>query len=107
MPAGTRITDGTTGICDIGLDCCPHGRAGTNATGSPNVTINHIPAHLLADTGSCNCPHGGSYESIEGSPNVTINSRKVTRIGDATRCLACGKMGAHVEGSPNVAFNGG
>lgn len=98
----TRIGDGTTGICDLGLDCCPHGRAGTNATGSPDVYINSIPVHRLGDTGSCNCPHGGSYQSTTASTTVFANGQGITRIGDTTTCQSCGMPGSHVAGSPNV-----
>ena len=38
----TRIGDVTSGVCDLGLPCCPHGRTGTNSEGSPNVFINRL-----------------------------------------------------------------
>ena len=75
MPVATRIGDSTTGTCDLGLDCCPHGRSGTNATGSPDVFINELACHRLGDTGPTNCPHGGTFESIEGSPDVFVNGK--------------------------------
>lgn len=106
MPAVTRVSDGTTGACDIGLDCCPHGRAGTNNTGSPNVFVNGLPLHRLTDTGPTNCPHGGTFASTSGSGTVFCNGLPVTRIGDATTCQSCGIVGSHVSGSPNV-FAGG
>jgi uncharacterized Zn-binding protein involved in type VI secretion len=106
MPAVTRVSDGTTGICDVGLDCCPHGRAGTNNTGSPNVFVNGLPLHRLTDTGPTNCPHGGTFASTSGSGTVFCNGLPVTRIGDATTCQSCGIVGSHVSGSPNV-FAGG
>jgi uncharacterized Zn-binding protein involved in type VI secretion len=106
MPASTKVGDSTTGICDIGLPCCPHGRSGTNSVGSPNVFINGEPAHRLSDTGPTNCPHGGTFESVEGSSTVFVNGRPLTRIGDTTQCLSCGKAGNHVSGSPDV-FAGG
>lgn len=105
MPASTRINDSTSGICNLKLDCCSHGRSGTNATGSPNVFINDLACHRVTDTGPCNCPHGGIFKSIEGSPNVFVNGLPKTRIGDTTQCINCGELGHHVSGSPNVFVN--
>lgn len=102
MAAVTRVNDGTSGTCDLGLPCCPHSRAGTNNVGSPNVTVNGLPLHRLDDTGPCNCPHGGTFASVSGSSSVTVNGKPVTRIGDTTQCQVCGKSGSHVAGSPNV-----
>lgn len=102
MAAATRVTDGTVGTCDIGADCCPHGRAGTNATGSQDVDINDLPAHCLSHQGPCNCPHGGTFESVEGCDDVEVNDRPLTTIGHTTRCMSCGKTGNHVSGSPDV-----
>lgn len=106
MPAVTRVSDGTTGVCNLGLPCCPHSRAGTNSSGSPNVFVNGIPLHRLSDTGPTNCPHGGTFSSTAGSSTVFCNGLKVTRIGDTTTCQSCGQSGSHVAGSPNV-FCGG
>ena len=106
MPSATRIGDGTTGICDVGLPCCAHSRAGTNATGSPNVFINFIKAHRYTDTGLCNCPHGGTFSSVGHSSTVFINRLGATRINDLTVCQNCGMPGNHVAGSPNVFIGG-
>ncbi|MCD7875789.1 MAG: hypothetical protein LUH49_02275 [Cloacibacillus porcorum] len=102
MAAATRVTDGTVGTCDFGADCCPHGRAGTNATGSPDVEINDLSAHCLSHHGPCNCPHGGTFESVEGCKDVEINDLPLTTIGHSTQCMSCGKTGNHVSGSPDV-----
>ena len=102
MPEVTRVYDETTGICDLGLPCCPHGRAGSNSAGSPNVFVNGLPLHRLKDTGSTNCPHGGTFGSTSGSGSVYCNGLPVTRIGDVTTCKSCGKTGSHASGSPNV-----
>ena len=102
MAATTRVTDGTVGICDIGDICCPHGRSGTNATGSPDVDINGLPGHRLTDTGPCNCPHSGTYQSVEGCADVEVNDLPLTTIGHTTLCMSCGKTGNHVSGSPDV-----
>ena len=102
MPAVTRISDNTTGICDVGLPCCPHGRSGTNGSGSPDVFVNGLAAHRLGDTGPCNCPHGGTFGSTSGIITVFGNGKPLTRIGDTTSCLGCGMSGSHVSGSGNV-----
>ena len=98
----TRIGDITSGICDVGLPCCSHGRTGTNGTASPNVFINGLPAHRLGDGGGIACPHGGYFESVAGSNSVFVNGLPLTRTGDATVCVNCGCGGAHVSGSPDV-----
>lgn len=105
MPAVTRVADSTTGVCDLGLPCCPHGRSGNNSVGSPNVFVNGKPLHRLTDTGPTNCPHSGTFASTSGSGTVFCNGLPVTRIGDVTTCQSCGKTGSHVDGSPNV-FSG-
>ena len=95
MPGVTRVTDRTVGICDLGLDCCPHSRNGTNNTGSNNVFVNDLKAHRLTDTGP----------TIEGSPDIFINDLNLTRLNDNTKCKKCGQMGYHTTGSNNVFAN--
>ena len=102
----TRITDTTSGICNLGLPCCPHGRTGTNSEGSPNVFINGQPAHRLGDGGGIACPHGGFFQSVEASKTVFVNGVGLTRVGDATVCVVCGMAGVHVSGSLNVFVGG-
>ncbi len=106
MPSATRQWDGTTGICNIGLSCCPHERNGTNAAVSGNVFINGLGAHRKNDTGPTNCPHGGTFQSTGASATVFVNGRGLTRVGDSTVCISCGMDGSHTDGSPNV-FAGG
>ncbi|GMB00930.1 PAAR domain-containing protein [Pelosinus sp. IPA-1] len=106
MAAVTRQGDSTTGVCNLGLPCCPHGRSGTNQTDSPNVYVNGKPVHRLHDTGPTNCPHGGTFQSVGGSSTVFINGQPATRIGDTTTCLLCGQSGSHSSGSPNVFIGG-
>lgn len=101
----TRVGDSTSGTCNLGLECCPHGRAGTNSTGSGNVFANGKPIHRLGDIGGCNCPHGGSFNSTSGSATVFVNGKPITRIGDTTTCLSCGEQGSHTSGSGNVFAN--
>ena len=105
MAKVTRVTDRTEGVCDLGLDCCPHSRKGTNNTGSNDVFINNLKAHRLTDTGPTNCPHSGTFESIEGSPDIFVNDLRLTRIADSTKCIKCGKLGQHTTGSDNVFAN--
>ena len=102
----TRIGDVTSGVCDLGLPCCPHGRTGTNSEGSPNVFINGQPAHRLGDGGGRACPPCGLFQSVEASKTVFVNGRGLTRAGDATVCVVCGMGGSHVNGSPNVFVGG-
>lgn len=106
MPAATRLGDGTTGTCNVGLPCCPHGRSGSNSAVSGDVFINGLGAHRRSDTGPTNCPHGGTFQSSGASSTVFVNGRGITRIGDATVCISCGMGGSHTGGSPNV-FAGG
>ena len=102
MPAPTRIGDRETGVCSPGCLSCPHTRNGANDTGSPDVDIDDLAAHRVTDTGPCICPHGGTYESVEGSDDVEINDLPLTLVGHKTRCLRCGFLGHHIEGSPDV-----
>lgn len=106
MPAATRVGDSDSGICNLGLPCCPHNRTGENSAGSPNVFINGKSAHRLGDSGDCNCPHSGVYSSSSGSSSVFINGKPATRIGDETTCTACGEKGSHIAGSPDVFIGG-
>ena len=106
MPAATRQGDTTTGVCNLGLPCCPHGRTGTNAEVSGNVFINGQGAHRLGDTGSISCPHGGTFQSVAASGTVFINGKGAVRVGDATICLVCGQSGSHDSGSGNVFIGG-
>ena len=105
MPA-TRVGDSTSGICSVGLRCCPHGRSGVNSQGSPNVMVNEQPVHRMSDMGSCNCPHGGAFRSTGASKTVRANFLGITRIGDSTNCQSCGCPGCHTSGSSNVIVGG-
>ena len=103
MAAVTRISDSTSGVCDIGEpDCCPHGRNGSNNSGSPNVFVNNRAVHRKGDSGNCNCPHSGNFDSTSGSATVFVNGKSITRIGDSTTCSSCNCGGTHTSGSSNV-----
>ena len=106
MSAATRIGDNTSGLCDVGCDECPHGRTGTNSSGSSNVFINSKAAHRDGDNIAIACPHGGSGVSTGGSSSVFINGKAATRTGDGTSCMVCGQGGSHSNGSPNVFIGG-
>lgn len=106
MPAAARFKDKESGICNIGLPDCPHGRSGTNAEVSNDVFINGLGAHRKGDTGPCNCPHGGTFATTGGSSTVYINGCAAVRIGDATTCQSCGEGGSHITGSGNVFIGG-
>ena len=106
MPSAVRDGDETTGACDKGLPCCPHGRTGTVNVTSGNVFVNGKGLHRLNDTGTTNCPHGGVFASVAGSAMVFCNGRSVIRIGDATICQSCGQQGSHTTGSRNVFVGG-
>lgn len=106
MPSAVRNGDETTGVCDKGLPCCPHGRTGAVSVVSGNVSVNGRGLHRLHDTGPTNCPHSGTFESVVGSSTVFCNGRPVIRIGDATVCQSCGKSGRHTTGSGNVFIGG-
>lgn len=98
----TRVGDSTSGTCDVGLICCPHGRSGTNSTGSPTLIIDGQAAHRLGDSGSCNCPHGGSFKSTAGSSILIVDGKPQTLIGHTTVCSGCGMSGSHTSGSDTL-----
>lgn len=101
-----RIGDKTQGECEVGSDCCPHGRNGTNAVGAISVTVNSRCVHRVADKGNCNCPHGGMFETVSGSKSVTAMGQAVSRLADKDSCCDCGLPGIHQGGSDNVTCGG-
>lgn len=102
MPSAVRRDDITSGTCNIGDDCCSHGRSGINTEVSGDAFINGLGARRAGDIGNCRCPHGGSYKSEEGSSTVFINGKPAVRTGDMTRCTSCGCTGIHTTGSDDV-----
>ena len=106
MPAAARVTDSTSGICDIGAKCCSHGRNGACSNGSNNVFVNGLSAHRYSDEGNCHCPHGGIFNTSEGSFSVFSNGLPMARAGDSTVCQGCGQMGRITSGSSNVFIGG-
>lgn len=106
MALATYIGKSETGICDLGLKCCPHSRGGTIATGSEDVFIENSKASRIGDSGSCNCPHSGTFKLVSGSSTVFINNRALVRISDSTTCIVCGCGGSVVTGSRTVEVGG-
>ncbi len=100
MALVTRVSDGTTGTCNLGLPCCPHGRSGTNAQGTPLFEVDGQPVHLVGHTGPTNCPHGGTFSSVQGSELIEVEGIPVTLVGHTTVCGSCGQAGSHSSGSP-------
>ncbi len=99
MPLATCVSHSTIGTCNPGLPCCPHGRSGTNAEGSPIFEVEDKPLHLVGHTGPCNCPHGGTFESTQGSLIFEVEEKPVTLIGHTTVCMGCGMSGSHISGT--------
>ena len=73
-----RITDLHT--CPQFSGLVPH-VGGPVVQGSPDVTINCMPAARTGDTALCNGP---SDSVAQGSPTVFINGKPAARMGDKT-----------------------
>lgn len=102
MGIGTvREGDSTTGTCNVGAPCCPHGRSGI-CYGDTNVFINGKMAIKTGDTGNTYCPHGGTFITDMGSSTVNVNGKPLNLIGDSTPCQVCGISGTIISGSDNV-----
>lgn len=72
-----------------GCPACPHSPIGPIITGSPNVTIDGIPAARVGDKGTATpCCGPQTFEIIEGDPDVLIDGKPAARLGDKT--LHCG-----------------
>lgn len=91
-------------LSDIGSahGCYP---ATPTVTGSPDVTVNGLPATRVGDDlvphGCSDCsPHPRAV--AEGSPTVFINGQPAARVGDAVDC-----GGTLATGSPNVSIGDG
>ena len=89
-------------ISRLGDYCTGHGcwppRVGVSA--SPNVFVNGIKAHRIADPWNSHCcPVDGCHPGVvaSGSGTVFINGKNAARIGDQ---IDCGSLIA--EGSPTV-----
>ncbi len=87
--------------CKHGCPGCPHPAAGPAICGSPNVTINDMPALRDKDKGM----HGGccgtnTWTATKASESVFINGKGAHRKDDET--THCGGKGKLSEGSDNV-----
>lgn len=75
-----------------------------NIQGSPDVTVDGIPAHRQGDGWAVHCNpvpicHASTLQS--GSSTVFVNGKELGRIGDP---VACGSVCA--QGSPTVWAGG-
>lgn len=96
MPSAVRIGD---------MHFCAENGPNSEATqmivnGSPNVTINGLPAVRVGDTVSCRL--SGASTIAEGSSKVTFNGQPAARTGDSTD-----NGGSLLQGSGNVFIGDG
>ena len=96
MPGAVRLGD--LHLC---ADDGPHNEATmTVVNGSPNITINGLPAARVGDVVSCRL--SGTSAIAEGSSKVFFNGQAAARIGDKTS-----NSGSLMEGSSNVMIGDG
>jgi uncharacterized Zn-binding protein involved in type VI secretion len=75
-----------------GCPACPHHVIGTIAAGSPNITINGLPAARVGDVGThVQCCGANTFVIFSGDAEVLIDGKPAARIGDTTK--HCGGMG--------------
>lgn len=106
MPGLGRVGDVSQCPADAhGCPLCPHPAAGPAAAGSPDVTVNGLPALRVGDKGAhIACCGPNTWEAVVGSATVTINGKPAHRMGDLDR--HCGGVGTLQVGSPNVNVGG-
>jgi uncharacterized Zn-binding protein involved in type VI secretion len=106
MPAQSRVSDIAHCPADShGCPACPHPVTGPAIGGSPDVTVNGLPALRIDDPGlHAACCAGGRWTVSAGSGTVFINGKKAARKGDSTK--HCGGNGSLKKGSSDV-FTGG
>jgi len=100
MPAVARLDDMHSGICDHGLDCCPHNVTGVIVSASGNVNANGRGVARLEDSVTHNCPHCGTGKISSASGTVKANGKGVARLGDAVTYP--GGRGTIITASGNV-----
>ena len=76
-----RIGDVHKGICNHGLDCCPHSVTGTIVQGSPDVFNNGKNVARNGDHVVHNCPHCGTGYIVSSS-TVKVNGISIAHLGD-------------------------
>jgi uncharacterized Zn-binding protein involved in type VI secretion len=106
MPPQGRLGDLSQVPADAhGCPACPHPGVGPAIVGSPNVTVNKMPALRVDDTGiHAACCGPNTWTAQAGSSTVFINNKAAHRQGDADK--HCGGMGKLITGSPNVMVGG-
>lgn len=106
MPGQCRLGD----ISDVPVDAhgcpaCPHPAKGPAIIGSPDVSVNKMPAIRVDDTGiHMACCGPNTWTATKGSATVMINNKAAHRIGDMDR--HCGGIGQMSNGSTNVIVGG-
>ncbi|MBO5753024.1 MAG: PAAR domain-containing protein [Proteobacteria bacterium] len=105
MPPAVRISDLALVAGDAhGCLICPHVCIGPVINGSPDVTINGLPAVREGDPGiHAVCCGPNTYSTAEGSGNVFVNGKPLVRMFDKTS--HCGGDGKMITGSPTVFCN--
>ncbi len=104
MPAVTRVSDISQGICSCCCASCPHAWISVHVAGSSSVNANGQGVMRTGDIGSSTCPHCPTSFSVSGSSNVQVDGRPVHRVGDV-HVVGCG-TGIVISGSPNINING-
>jgi len=102
-PRYARVSDIARCPSDAhGCEACPHPVEGPILTGSPNVTIEGLPAARKGDTGiHAACCGANTFEIAEGDPTVLIDGRPAARWGHETK--HCGGSGK-IDGSGKVYY---
>jgi len=95
-----RLTDRAKCPSDAhGPPACPHPTVGPIFSGSPNVSIDGLPAARVGDTGVHSaCCGPNMYSIATGDEDVLIEGKPAARKGDRT--AHCGGPGRLIEGSP-------
>lgn len=105
MPAAARLGDNSQVDADAhGCPACPHPGVGPIAVGSPDVTINDLPAARQDDIGlHAACCGPNNFTIKKGSPSVYVNGKPLARMNDT--CQHCGGSGPIIAGSPDVMID--
>ena len=115
MPKVVVKTDKCHGICDFGLECCPHPVEGICQGGAGFESgENGRPAQRCGDeidmTETCPhldiCPSGGIANSDSGAANITFGGKGSVRLNtDTWHGPNC--QGLHDEATSNMFDEGG
>jgi|GEM_PF-1167944 len=107
MPAAARLGDKAQVDQDAhGCPACPHPAVGPIVQGSPDCTVNDMPAARQDDLGiHAVCCGPNNFTITKGSPTVYVNGKPFARLNDKTK--HCGGTGPIIEGSPDVLVDDG